>query len=75
MNLVNYYKKLVAKNLDPIVEGKLNEIEIEVYNDTLRSDIKNIKNDYFVDKLIVEHMVDHLVKWYTAYVRVYKKED
>lgn len=75
MNLVNYYKKLVAKNLDPIVEGKLNEIEIEVYNDTLRSDIKNIKNDYFVDKLIVERMVDHLVKWYTAYVRVYKKED
>ena len=75
MNLVNYYKKLVAKNLDPIVEGKLNEIEIEVYNDTLRSDIKNIKNDYFVDKLIVEKMVDHLVKWYTAYVRVYKKED
>ena len=75
MNLVNYYKKLVAKNLDPIVEGKLNEIELEVYNDTLRSDIKNIKNDYFVDKLIVERMVDHLVKWYTAYVRVYKKED
>lgn len=74
MNLVNYYKKLVAKNLDPIVEGKLNEIELEVYNDTLRSDIKNIKNDYFVDKLIVEKMVDHLVKWYTAYVRVYKKE-
>ena len=75
MNLVNYYKKLVAKNLDPIVEGKLNEIELEVYNDTLRSDIKNIKNDYFVDKLIVERMVDHLVKWYTAYIRVYKKED
>lgn len=74
MNLVNYYKKLVAKNLDPIVEGKLNDIELEVYNDTLRSDIKNIKNDYFVDKLIVERMVDHLVKWYTAYVRVYKKE-
>lgn len=75
MNLVNYYKKLVAKNLDPIVEGKLNDIELEVYNDTLRSDIKNIKNDYFVNKLIVERMVDHLVKWYTAYVRVYKKED
>lgn len=75
MNLVNYYKKLVAKNLDPIVEGKLNEIELDIYNDTLRSDIKNIKNDYFVDKLVVEHMVEHLVEWYTTYVRVYKKED
>ena len=74
MNLVNYYKKLVAKNLDPIVEGKLNEIELDVYNDTLRSDIKNIKNDYFVDRLVVEKMVEHLVEWYTTYVRVYKKE-
>lgn len=68
MDLVKYYKDLLNKYVEPIIKGKLSDIENEVYNDAIKTDIKSIKGNRLVDKFIVEKMIYDLMCWYTKYL-------